>query len=57
MNCDDCFYSELVDGILFCNYLEEDTVGCGCKDYVNVFRLSDIFESVCEFLKLDNIGE
>lgn len=55
MNCDDYFYSGLIDGVLFYDYLGEDTVGCGCEHYVNVFRLREIFDSVKKFLKIDNM--
>ena len=58
MKCEDCFYSEDIDGTLFCNYLEEDVLGGGrCDNFINIFRLKEVFKSVEEFLKLNNISD
>ena len=44
MKCQNCFYSEDIDGTLFCNYLEIDIGFNGnCSNFVNIFRLKDIF--------------
>ena len=56
MKCEDCFYSKDIDGTLFCNYLEIDVdFKDDCDNFVNVFRLKDIFENVKEFLDLNNL--
>ena len=56
MSCGICFYSELIDGTSFCNYLEKD-VGLNdiCNNYVNVYRLKEILvennKSFCKQLE------
>ena len=54
--CEDCYFSEMIDGTLFCNYCENDVAFDDyCKDFVNVFRLKEIFVDVNEYLGLNNI--
>ncbi len=53
LECQSCYFSELIDGVLFCNYYEEDVdLDSYCSNFVNVFRLKEIFMSVGEYLKL-----
>lgn len=56
LECQSCYFSELIDGILFCNYCEEDVdLDSYCSNFVNVFRLKEIFVDVNEYLGLNNI--
>ena len=58
MKCEDCFYSEDIDGTLFCNYLEEDvSMDSECDNFINIFRLKEVFEEIRIFLKLNNLGD
>lgn len=57
LECQSCYFSELIDGTLFCNYCEKDVAFDDyCKDFVNVFRLKEIFKEVERFLKLDYVS-
>lgn len=59
MNCSYYFYSQLVDGVIFCNYLEKDVglYNANCDNYVNVYRLKEILvennNSFCKQLEED----
>lgn len=47
IECQDCHYSELIDGTLFCRYCEEDVLFTECCDnFVNQERLEEIFEDI-----------
>ena len=55
-DCGVCFYSERVDGVLFCNHYCEDVgiklIGGGsCKEYVNVYRVKEILGYYNQFLQ------
>ena len=60
MDCGNCFYSQLIDGTLFCNYYGEDVNleyvkhlkgDYTCLDYVNVNNLKSIIVNYNNFLK------
>lgn len=56
MKCEICYFSENIDGTLFCNYLEEDVqMDDNCGNFINIYRLKDVFENIREFLKLNNL--
>lgn len=56
--CENCYFSEMIDGTLFCNYDEKDVAFDDyCKDFVNVFRLKDIFKDVEHYLELNYVGD
>ena len=56
LKCECCYYSEMIDGTLYCHHKEEDVLFDDCCDsFVNNNRLKDIFESIKEFLKIGGI--
>lgn len=56
--CEDCYFSEMIDGTLFCNYDEKDVaLDDYCYNFVNVFRLKDIFKDVEHYLELNYVGD
>lgn len=62
IDCGDCFYSQLIDGVLFCNHYGEDICIGGsnetdCKSYVNVENLKNTLQYYNSYLKenLDDI--
>ena len=61
MDCGDCFYSQLIDGVLFCNhycvdvFLTYDGVE-KCINYVNAGNVKSILKNYNNFLK-DNLNE
>ena len=64
MDCGDCFYSQLIDGVLFCNHYGEDIcIGCtnetDCKSYMNVQNLKNTLQYYNNYLKanLDDIKD
>lgn len=43
VDCGHCFFSEMIDGVVFCHFLEVDIVlDSLCDNFVNVDRLKDI---------------
>lgn len=47
IECQNCHYSDLIDGTLFCWYNEEDVLFNECCDnFVNQERLEEIFEDI-----------
>ena len=60
MDCGDCFYSQLIDGTLFCNHYGEDVNleyvkhlkgNYECLDYVNAKNVKNILKYYNNFLK------
>jgi len=54
LDCGHCFYSELIDGVLFCYYLCDDVdLKFLCKDFINNDRLKEILK--CDDDELERI--
>ena len=65
-DCGYCFFSQMIDGTLFCNTFQEDMEikymgGAICKDYVNTYRMKQILSNYHKFLHshldIENIEE
>ena len=54
LKCECCYYSEMIDGTLYCHYCDKDVclTDC-CGNFVNNSRLKDIWDSAKEFLRMD----
>lgn len=51
--CENCYYSELIDGTLYCHFQEEDVLfNQTCESFVNYERLKDIIEDVKDHLRI-----
>lgn len=61
MDCGKCFFSKMIDVVLWCCVINEDlaldaehrkyTPSINCEDYVNVEKLNEILKEYCLKLK------